>query len=463
MTEKSPKIHILVVDDEESIRNLLAELLTDEGYQVEIASSAEQALSILQDKHIDMIFSDINMPGMSGIDLLRKSKEDYNEIEFVLITAKATLDSAIESTKLGAVDYICKPFDLDEIVDLADKITKRIKKRRNEKAIVQTAIDVASEMTNNIDAKTVTLIRTDVTGSGQIYKIHEKGIILGATGAQDYQLTGLPEKFMVQMTPEGSALRITHKGTEGIIQLNNKIVTNSLMHSDDILQLNQYRFKFLTSNKLKILDRLIKKSGNMFSDGNAIQNKNNDEKVDPAKHYMSGSLLVIQMPDLMQMLNLLEKTGTLKLIFKNSIGEIDFLDGDVIAASLETVKGEKAIYRMLMWSEGDFEFFSKRRDVPPTISMSLDRLLLDGMRQQDEICALGKTIPPRSIQVTFNNSFFQNKNIEPQKNDVTVLKAIEINGLIGSVLDTVPLSDLEIFKTLIRLKEIEAITIVGSN
>ena len=109
---------ILVVDDEPSMRRMLEILLRQEGFEVRAAQSAEEALAALSRTSFDLIISDIRMPGLSGIDLLRRVRAEGPGAEVVLITAYATAESAIEALKLGAFDYVTKPFQVDELLHI---------------------------------------------------------------------------------------------------------------------------------------------------------------------------------------------------------------------------------------------------------------------------------------------------------------------------------------------------------
>lgn len=114
--------HILVVDDDQSIRDVLAIVFRKEGYRVEEAINARDALKKLKNDSFDLIVSDIKMPDLSGIELLKKVKAIHPEMPFVLITAFASTNDAVEAMKIGAEDYITKPFNLDELRITMDKI-----------------------------------------------------------------------------------------------------------------------------------------------------------------------------------------------------------------------------------------------------------------------------------------------------------------------------------------------------
>lgn len=107
---------ILVVDDEIRYRELYARVLRHAGFTVQEAGSAAEALQFLEGATPDMIVSDVRMPGESGLDLLRRVREERPELPFLLVTAYADVREAVDALKLGAVDYLAKPVDLDELL-----------------------------------------------------------------------------------------------------------------------------------------------------------------------------------------------------------------------------------------------------------------------------------------------------------------------------------------------------------
>jgi len=112
------KIKILVVDDELSMREFLAILLEREGYDVTVAVSAHEALILMESTPFDLVLSDVNMPGLSGIELLARIKEKSPETAVLMLTAFSAAEQAVEAMKLGAYDYVCKPFKNEEIKQL---------------------------------------------------------------------------------------------------------------------------------------------------------------------------------------------------------------------------------------------------------------------------------------------------------------------------------------------------------
>jgi two-component system, NtrC family, response regulator PilR len=114
-------IKILIVDDDRNLRKMLAFVLDKEGYQVEEAISGLEALKKLKGRNFDLVISDIRMPDLNGIELLKKIKTHDQDLPVIMITAYATTDDAIEAMKLGAEDYITKPFNLDELKIIINK------------------------------------------------------------------------------------------------------------------------------------------------------------------------------------------------------------------------------------------------------------------------------------------------------------------------------------------------------
>lgn len=109
------KSRILVVDDEESIREFLEIMLKKEGYEVSTAEDGMVAKEMLTKKTFDMVISDMQMPNMTGIELLKFVKDTYSDIVFMMITAFGTTETAVDAMKMGAYDYVTKPFKIDEV------------------------------------------------------------------------------------------------------------------------------------------------------------------------------------------------------------------------------------------------------------------------------------------------------------------------------------------------------------
>jgi DNA-binding NtrC family response regulator len=120
------KVSILIVDDEESVRDSLYNWFMEDGYRVECAENARKALSILESGSFDIILADIKMPGMDGLEMLRRIKLLKSDSIVIIMTAFATVDTAVQALKDGAFDYITKPFDPDDLSHLIRNATKQI-------------------------------------------------------------------------------------------------------------------------------------------------------------------------------------------------------------------------------------------------------------------------------------------------------------------------------------------------
>jgi two-component system response regulator PilR (NtrC family) len=123
---------ILVVDDERSMRELLAIVLGREGYEVRLAENGRSAIAVLEREPIDILISDIKMPDMSGVDVLRAAKRVDKDILGIMITAFASTETAVEAMRLGACDYLSKPFDIDVLkMKVREKIESRQLRQEN--------------------------------------------------------------------------------------------------------------------------------------------------------------------------------------------------------------------------------------------------------------------------------------------------------------------------------------------
>jgi two-component system nitrogen regulation response regulator GlnG len=119
-----PLNRILVADDEESIRWVLSKALKQKGFSVDLAHDGRQALGLIKDNCYDLAILDIKMPGITGLDLLDKVREMNSNLLVVIMTAEASMKNAVEAMKRGAYDYITKPFDLDVIDAIIEKVAK---------------------------------------------------------------------------------------------------------------------------------------------------------------------------------------------------------------------------------------------------------------------------------------------------------------------------------------------------
>ena len=140
---------ILVVDDERSMRELLAIVLRREGYEVLLAENGRAAIETLEREPVDILISDIKMPDLSGVEVLRAAKQIDKNILGIMITAFASTDTAVEAMRLGACDYLSKPFDVDL---LRMKVREKIENRhlRQENVLLKRTLGLTHQFSNII-------------------------------------------------------------------------------------------------------------------------------------------------------------------------------------------------------------------------------------------------------------------------------------------------------------------------
>jgi two-component system response regulator PilR (NtrC family) len=140
---------ILVVDDERSMRELLAIVLRREGYDVILAESGRAAIEVLERQPVDILISDIKMPDVSGVDVLRAAKKIDQDILGIMITAFASTETAVEAMRLGACDYLSKPFDVDLLkMKVREKIDNR--QLRQENLLLKRTLGLTHQFSNII-------------------------------------------------------------------------------------------------------------------------------------------------------------------------------------------------------------------------------------------------------------------------------------------------------------------------
>ena len=106
---------ILAVDDEPHMLRLLEISLKQAGYKPVLASDGKEALQVIKNQTIDLVVSDLHMPSMNGLDLLKHTRQENEKLPFIMVTAQGEIKTAVEAMKLGAADYILRPFDLETL------------------------------------------------------------------------------------------------------------------------------------------------------------------------------------------------------------------------------------------------------------------------------------------------------------------------------------------------------------
>jgi len=147
---------VLIVDDEKNIRLTLSQSLEPLGLELDTAVNGEEALAKLKEKNFGLILLDLRMPGMDGMEVLRQVSRLRPDIRIIIITAHGTVDSAVEAMKLGAVDFIQKPFSPTEIRDLVSRVIDREKLDEQKADDYHSSIELAKRCIGdrNFDAAT---------------------------------------------------------------------------------------------------------------------------------------------------------------------------------------------------------------------------------------------------------------------------------------------------------------------
>jgi DNA-binding response OmpR family regulator len=140
---------ILVVDDEEVVCQSVKKILTKKGYSVDKALSAEEAVNKIDSTNYDLVITDLMMPKTSGIELLQIIREHYPELEVVMITGYASIESAVKATKLGATSYLPKPFTPDELTKVTEEALTKAKTKTENK--INAAPQSPGKTEENID------------------------------------------------------------------------------------------------------------------------------------------------------------------------------------------------------------------------------------------------------------------------------------------------------------------------
>lgn len=140
MSDSAVPMNLLLVEDEDEFRQLAAQWLSKRGHIVREARNGQEALKELERRHFDVVVCDMNMPGISGLEVLERMKSSGSEAEVIILTGQATVENAVEAMKLGALDYLTKPFPLAELerrCRLAGERGRLQRENRNLRALIQ--------------------------------------------------------------------------------------------------------------------------------------------------------------------------------------------------------------------------------------------------------------------------------------------------------------------------------------
>lgn len=177
------EFRVLVADDDESVRDVVADVITREGYPVETAVDGNDALTRILHGRYHLIITDLKMPGSSGLEILKRSLSLDPDTSVIIITAYATLQSALEAVKEGAYDYVTKPFRLDEMLVTVSNAFKRAQLIQQNRFLI--------DKLRGYDGKTDTLGSLE-----RLVKLKEVGAVTEAefTALKDQIMSGTSRK-----------------------------------------------------------------------------------------------------------------------------------------------------------------------------------------------------------------------------------------------------------------------------
>jgi DNA-binding NtrC family response regulator len=156
----SKEMRILVVDDEDSVRDVLSQVLEEGGFKVTEAANGSEALVQLEKTPFPLVITDIVMPEMTGIELLKNIKNRYPSTEVIIITSHASLGTAVEALRCGAYDYLFKPFkDLDLILAATERAVEKIQLKAENQKLVNKLKGQNTELERRVKKRTLELER----------------------------------------------------------------------------------------------------------------------------------------------------------------------------------------------------------------------------------------------------------------------------------------------------------------
>lgn len=155
------------MDDEKNQREILETILSGEGYDVTTASSGEAAMKFVADRHFDLVLTDLKMTGMSGLDLLKALTDFDRSIIVILLTAHGTIDSAVDALRLGAFEYLQKPYDSDKLLDAVSRALNKLTTLDAEIISVSPEMDKVKKLILKIAKSNSTVLIRGESGTGK--------------------------------------------------------------------------------------------------------------------------------------------------------------------------------------------------------------------------------------------------------------------------------------------------------
>jgi PAS domain S-box-containing protein len=144
------KTSVLVIDDDAGQRKTLLDILNAKGYETSMAEDGAEGLALLKGNPVNLVLTDLNLPDISGVDILREVKAVYPAIQVIILTGSATFDSAVEATNLGAFSYLLKPYDIDQLLLHIQRAIEKLRVEEELRISRQLLNDVTQGITDSI-------------------------------------------------------------------------------------------------------------------------------------------------------------------------------------------------------------------------------------------------------------------------------------------------------------------------
>jgi len=171
-----PKASILVIDDEQIVHESVQRILEDEGYEVEGAFRVDEALQKLRSRSYDLVLTDLMMPDRNGMEAVEAIAKDHPNTGVVMFTGFATVDSAVQSMKLGALDYLLKPFTPDELLEVLERSLEQVRKTIRDREIEKTYAEAETAMRSSLDLKEI--LHLICTSVAKLFNVKGSSVLL---------------------------------------------------------------------------------------------------------------------------------------------------------------------------------------------------------------------------------------------------------------------------------------------
>lgn len=246
------KEKILVVDDEKTVCNSINKILSRKGYTVDKSLNADEAMKRIKKNKYDLVITDMRMPKVSGIELLEIIKDYYPELEVVLITGYPSVDSAVKAMKLGASDYLAKPFTPDELIVIAERAIKkrkanlnkslRAEKKDEEKIVYSSGLidDEEKDFSEDINKEPSDIVDVDMPfKESEIIKYTSKEYVKSLTRSD----IPLSSKYKEFYTPAQSTPRKQKKDKKKLTDVDFENLHERVIPSKEIIDIDlPYRY-----------------------------------------------------------------------------------------------------------------------------------------------------------------------------------------------------------------------------